>query len=61
MTPSTLNSKAGRLDGLPQQLQQVVEGTAHLVRLEDVLAGLEREVPVLRLHLALEDRTELEL
>ena len=56
-----LELEAWRLDGLPEQGQEFVESTRQLVGPKDVLAGLEREVPILRFDLALEDFTELEL
>jgi len=46
---------------LCQQLEKFVVGPRQLVGPKDVLAGLEREVPILRFDLALEDFTELEL
>ena len=56
-----LELETRRLDRLLQLLQEIVVGSAQLVRLEDALAGRQREVAVLRLHLALEDGRKLEL
>jgi hypothetical protein len=55
-----LNSNRGVAVRLPQLAEQIAERPALLVLLEDVLAVLERPVPVVRLDLRLEERLELE-